>query len=201
MENSKEGSEDDGASNGSKVGDYFPGSHAIDVETPTDNDSESDSEHGTTDEDDDNDNDNDGNGQEGTTTTKSGRKSKPPTNFEDDFDKLCNKKDDEMGNIAPDIRANERIPELSSAEQNFYDKMCELGIAAYDADGHKDSEHNLVGAGIGGGFVNASELIPMKHNEAMKTKDKKGWEKSVDEEHDRFLCSSFTSSIEVNNNQ
>ena len=40
-----------------------------------------------------------------------------------------------------------------------------------------------VGAGIGGGFVDTSELKPMKNKEAMLTKDKEQWIKAVDDEY------------------
>ena len=44
-----------------------------------------------------------------------------------------------------------------------------------------------VGAGIGGGFDNTSELRPMKYKEAMKTKDAKEWQKAVEQEHKRMI--------------
>jgi hypothetical protein len=44
----------------------------------------------------------------------------------------------------------------------------------------------LIGAGIGGGFLNTSELHVMKFNEAMTKSDKPNWDKAVLEEHDRF---------------
>jgi hypothetical protein len=43
-----------------------------------------------------------------------------------------------------------------------------------------------IGAGIGGGFIHTSELIPMKYDEAMRT-DKAGWEKAVHEEYLRMI--------------
>ena len=43
-----------------------------------------------------------------------------------------------------------------------------------------------VGAGIGGGFTHTSELIPMKYDEAI-AKDPQGWQKAVDQEHDRMV--------------
>ena len=44
-----------------------------------------------------------------------------------------------------------------------------------------------VGAGIGGGFENTAELIPMKYNEAMAGPDREGWIKAVEDEHNRML--------------
>jgi hypothetical protein len=47
-------------------------------------------------------------------------------------------------------------------------------------------EINCVGAGLGGGFQHTSELKPMKYRQAMMTKDKKRWEKAVEEEYERM---------------
>ena len=111
----------------------------------------------------------------------------------DEYDQLgSNKRSKEMSNIAADVRAKECVPELTPAEVNCCDRMQELGIFACNANGCEESELAMVGAGIGRGFGNTAELMPMKFNEAMKTEDKKGWMKSVDEEHDRFLkCNVF----------
>jgi galactokinase/mevalonate kinase-like predicted kinase len=50
-----------------------------------------------------------------------------------------------------------------------------------------EAEIMLVGAGIGGGFNHTSELIPMKYNEAMSSKDSEQWKKAVEEEHQRMV--------------
>ena len=92
-----------------------------------------------------------------------------------------------MGDVAADIRAKECVPELTPAEVNCHKKMQELGILGNDANGCEESELAMVGAGIGGEFGNTAKLMPMKFDEAMKTKDGKGWEMSADEEHNRFL--------------
>ena len=63
---------------------------------------------------------------------------------------------------------------LSEAEQKYVDTMWKI------------SEMALVGAGIGGGFVDTSELHVMKFKEAMKGKDSVQWQKAVDEEHERM---------------
>ena len=44
-----------------------------------------------------------------------------------------------------------------------------------------------VGAGLGGGFENASELHVMKHKKAMATEDRPKWEVAVEEEHQRMV--------------
>jgi hypothetical protein len=43
-----------------------------------------------------------------------------------------------------------------------------------------------VGAGLGGGFTNTSDLKIMKYKEAMRS-DKEGWDKAVEEEHNRMI--------------
>ncbi len=70
--------------------------------------------------------------------------------------------------------ANDYEIALTPAEERYYATMRELG------------EFGLVGAGIGGGFVNTSELHVMKFNEAMLTGDKKEWNKAVEKEHGRM---------------
>jgi hypothetical protein len=64
--------------------------------------------------------------------------------------------------------------QLTSAEETYYSSMKELG------------EFGLIGAGIGGGFENTSELHVMKYNEAMTKDDKVNWDKAVEEEHTRM---------------
>ena len=45
----------------------------------------------------------------------------------------------------------------------------------------KGFEMGLMGAGIGGGFINTQELHVMKYNQAMKGPDKRQWTVAVDE--------------------
>ena len=61
---------------------------------------------------------------------------------------------------------------LSVAEQEYYNMMWKM------------NEMALVGAGIGGGFVDTNELHVMKYKEAMARKDAEKWQKAVDEEHE-----------------
>jgi hypothetical protein len=61
---------------------------------------------------------------------------------------------------------------LNQAEENCYAVMKELG------------KFGLIGAGIGRGFVNTSELHVMKFNEATSEDDKLNWDKAVTEEHE-----------------
>jgi hypothetical protein len=70
--------------------------------------------------------------------------------------------------------ANNYEIRLTPAEENYYAAMKEL------------RECGLIGAGIGGGFLNISELHVMKFDEAMTKSDKPNWDKAVLEEHDRF---------------
>jgi hypothetical protein len=64
---------------------------------------------------------------------------------------------------------------LSAAEEKYYDTMWKL------------SEQGLVGAGLGGGFVDTNELRVMKYKEAMAGPDASKWETAVEEEHDQML--------------
>jgi hypothetical protein len=70
--------------------------------------------------------------------------------------------------------ANDYEIRLTPAEENDYAAMKELG------------EFGLIGAGVGGGFLNTSELHVMKFDEAMTKSDKPKWDKAVLEEHDSF---------------
>jgi hypothetical protein len=51
----------------------------------------------------------------------------------------------------------------------------------------RKGEYNLVGAGVGGGFVNTKELHVMKYKQAMATQDQASWTKAVQEEHERMV--------------
>lgn len=95
-------------------------------------------------------------GGEDTITTRSGRVTSKPTRLIE-----------EMGACSYEIG-------LSAAEQEYYDTTWKI------------SEMALVGAGIGGGFVDTNELHVMKFKEAMAGKDSVQWQKAVDEEHERM---------------
>jgi hypothetical protein len=71
--------------------------------------------------------------------------------------------------------ANDYEIRLTHADENCYAAMKELG------------EFGLIGADIGGGYLNISELNVMKFDEAMTKSDKPNWDKAVLEEHDRFM--------------
>jgi hypothetical protein len=43
-----------------------------------------------------------------------------------------------------------------------------------------------VGAGIGGGFENTTELHTMKYDEAMNSEEAEQWKKSVEQEYQRM---------------
>jgi hypothetical protein len=73
-----------------------------------------------------------------------------------------------MNELAADYKC-----ELTPAEEQFYDAMREL------------NEMALIGAGIGGGFVNTEELQVMNYNEAIKS-EKDKWDYAVQKEHDRM---------------
>jgi hypothetical protein len=65
---------------------------------------------------------------------------------------------------------------LTEPELRYFERLAEYGCVSY----------GLVGAGIGGGFVDTQELHVMKFNEAMQTRDKNKWLKAVAEEHNRM---------------
>jgi hypothetical protein len=64
---------------------------------------------------------------------------------------------------------------LSAAEEKYYTTMWKM------------NEFALVGAGVGGGFVDTNELHVMKYREAMAGKDVDEWQKAVKEEHDKII--------------
>jgi hypothetical protein len=99
-----------------------------------------------------------------TTSTRAGRISRPPPRL---FKTATMAQ--EMNNKAADY-----ICELTPAEDRYYEAMRELNEIA------------LIGAGIGGGFVNTEELHVMNYNEAIKS-EKDKWDHAVKEEHDRMI--------------
>jgi hypothetical protein len=75
--------------------------------------------------------------------------------------------------------------ELTTAENNYYSALAEMSCMIIDKmmDLGHGSEVNAVGAALGGGFSNTSELHPMKYEEAMASPDKAKWEKAIKEEY------------------
>ena len=79
---------------------------------------------------------------------------------------------------------------LTNSEYNFYNIMTQLDedvgeLACLSTV--KGIEFTLVGAALGGGFENTSELHVLNYKEAMASKDKDKWLKAMKEEHDRML--------------
>eukprot|EP00957_Ditylum_brightwellii_P002720 209034-Ditylum_brightwellii.AAC.1 len=79
---------------------------------------------------------------------------------------------------------------LTPADIKYYAQIRELNKLSFLL---VDMEHNkmeqkctFVGA-AGSGFNHTSELKVMNFDEAMASKDKKGWEKAVDKEHGKFV--------------
>ena len=60
---------------------------------------------------------------------------------------------------------------LTSAENKYYKSMKEL------------SKYTMIGAGLGGGFMNTNELHVMKYDQAMEQQDASKWQNAVDGEH------------------
>jgi hypothetical protein len=61
----------------------------------------------------------------------------------------------------------------------------------------KGFEMGLMGAGIGGGFINMQELHVLKYNQAMKGPNTKQWEVAVAEEYDRMITNKVTHNLIV----
>jgi hypothetical protein len=70
------------------------------------------------------------------------------------------------------------------AEERFNDAMREL------------NEMALIGAGIGGGYINTEELHVMNYNEAIKS-EKDKWDYAVKEEHDRMVNNKVWESVPI----
>jgi hypothetical protein len=99
-----------------------------------------------------------------TTSTRAGRISRPPPKLDETVTMA-----QAMNELAAEYKC-----EFTPAEERFYDAMREL------------NEMALIGAGIGGGFVNTEELHVMNYNEAIKL-EKDKWDYAVEEEHDRMV--------------
>ncbi len=80
---------------------------------------------------------------------------------------------EEMNAIASDYQIK-----FSKSEEHYNEAMLKIGTL--------QSEFGCAGAGLGGGFINTSELHVMKYNQAMATPEAKQWEESVEQEHKRM---------------
>jgi hypothetical protein len=111
----------------------------------------------------------------------------------DDVEEEAERNDDEIPELQPrtksgrKVRMPERLIEEMNAAANDYEIALTPAEERYYATMRELGEFGLVGAGIGGGFVNTSELHVMKFNEAMLTGDKKEWNKAVEKEHGRMV--------------
>ena len=76
------------------------------------------------------------------------------------------------------VRFADDVGMIASESMRF--TQAELSFMAASA------EFGLVGAGLGGGFINTNELHVMKYNEAMATEDKPHWDNAVGAEHDKM---------------
>ena len=76
---------------------------------------------------------------------------------------------------------------LTEAEFDYQMNLQDIAMLKYAKEDYAiDYKVAAVGAGLGGGFENTRQLKPMKYDEAMAT-DKAGWEKAVEEEHQRMI--------------
>jgi len=87
--------------------------------------------------------------------------------------------ENELGLMNATATGSEYEIKLTAAEDKYYECMSDLM-------GNGDTELGLVGAGIGGGFVDTNELHVMKYDEAMKTDEAEEWHDAVEEEYNRF---------------
>ena len=81
---------------------------------------------------------------------------------------------------------------LTPVEDMFYSAMNDLynlhflSMIELPAIDCAPAKLNLVGAGLGGGLENTTELRTMKYDEAMASEDKDNWEEAVDQEKSKF---------------
>jgi hypothetical protein len=74
-------------------------------------------------------------------------------------------------------------------DENYYSVLseyCDIDDYA-DDDSATVPEYAMVGAGVGGGFVNTNELHVLNFNQAMKTNDRDEWMKAIEEEHQKMV--------------
>jgi hypothetical protein len=95
---------------------------------------------------------------------------------ENDVQALPNSNDDDS--VMSDNSGS--VPTAAAGEGNtatqFGRTVCNVDRLTYDVKGIPKQEFNLVGAGIGGEFINPQELHAMKYDKAMATPDVKEWE-------------------------
>ncbi len=109
--------------------------------------------------------------------TLSGRAANPPKRFIE-----------EMGAISGECEIG-----LSVSELRHYALMREFPEGEF-----APGEVACVGAGLSGGFENASELHVMKYKKAMLAKNKKDWEVAVEDEHNRVVESGAWTAVPHN---
>jgi Reverse transcriptase (RNA-dependent DNA polymerase)/Zinc knuckle len=86
-----------------------------------------------------------------------------------------------------DTEENESDEEIAALQLAIFQaKLCQKQMNKKKKV-EENFEFGLVGAGIGGGFENTTELKVMKFDEAMSGPNKEKWKKATDEEHDRML--------------
>ena len=83
----------------------------------------------------------------------------------------------------------DKLQELTPAEQRFSKEMHELneiGLIVVDEE-YPEVDTALIGTGILGGYDHTNELNVLKHDPAMKSKDKDNWELAVGVEHRKMV--------------
>jgi hypothetical protein len=102
-------------------------------------------------------------------TTRSGRIIKLPSYLRDNY---------ETSHVPVDYNIA-----LTLAEVRYYQAMSEFGFSCVDHDG---VEMAMVGAGVGGGFINTNELRTLTFDQLMASPDKNEWLKAVHEEYENM---------------
>ena len=72
---------------------------------------------------------------------------------------------------------------LTSAEENCFVNFQQL----MEEDAKANNEAAMVGAATGGGFANATDSKPVKHEEDMQGPDRDKCKKAAEEEHERMM--------------
>ena len=85
------------------------------------------------------------------------------------------------------------VLEANAAETNYYQSMIELD----NEEVAQNIEYANVGAAIGGGYGNTMELKPMTIEEALSGPDATGWQKEIENEHNRMIKMEVFEEVEI----
>jgi hypothetical protein len=103
------------------------------------------------------------------TTTRSGRIVKLPSYLRDEY---------ETSHVSVDYTIT-----FDPGKERYYQAMSECGFSCVDHDG---GEMAMVGAGVGGGFMNTNELHTLIFDQALASPEKDEWLKAVHEKYENM---------------